>query len=206
MKKSIFILVTSALILQSCAKIFYTPDAKPLAQNHKIIAIAPPKVSIAPRKNVDGAALVEQQKTESVNFQREMYSWMLKRKMQGTIFVEIQDVETTIALLSEAGVNGGKVLTPNEMCQILGVDGILTSNYSLSKPMSEGAAIALGVIAGVWGPTNEATVSLSIHDSGTNKMIWNYDHKLSSSLSTPAKLVDALMRQASKKMPYFISK
>jgi hypothetical protein len=92
------------------------------------------------------------------------------------------------------------------MCRILGVDGILTSNYSLSKPMSEGAAIALGVIAGVWGPTNEATVSLSIHDSGTNKMIWNYDHKLSSSLSTPAKLVDALMRQASKKMPYFISK
>jgi len=206
MKKSIFILVTSALILQSCAKIFYTPDARPLAQNQKIIAIAPPKISIAPRKNVDGAALIEQQKTESVNFQREMYSWMLKRKMQGTIFVEIQDVETTIALLSEAGVNGGKVLTPNEMCQILGVDGILTSNYSLSKPMSEGAAIALGVIAGVWGPTNEATVSLSIHDSGTNKMIWNYDHKLSSSLSTPAKLVDALMRQASKKMPYFISK
>jgi len=206
MKKSIFILITAALILQSCAKIFYTPDARPLAQNQKIIAIAPPKISIAPRKNVDGAALIEQQKTESVNFQREMYSWMLKRKMQGTIFVEIQDVETSIALLSEARVNGGKVLTPNEMCQILGVDGILTSNYSLSKPMSEGAAIALGVIAGVWGPTNEATVSLSIHDSGTNKMIWNYDHKLSSSLSTPAKLVDALMRQASKKMPYFISK
>ena len=206
MKKSIFILVTAAFILQSCAKIFYTPDARPLAQNQKIIAIAPPKISIAPRKNVDGAALIEQQKTESVNFQREMYSWMLKRKMQGTIFVEIQDVETTIALLSEEGINRGKVLTPNEMCQILGVDGILTSNYSLSKPMSEGAAIALGVIAGVWGPTNEATVSLSIHDSGTNKMIWNYDHKLSSSLSTPAKLVDALMRQASKKMPYFISK
>ncbi len=206
MKKSIFILITAALILQSCAKIFYTPDARPLAQNQKIIAIAPPKISIAPRKNVDGAALIEQQKTESVNFQREMYSWMLKRKMQGTIFVEIQDVETSIALLSEARVNGGKVLTPNEMCQILGVDGILTSNYSLSKPMSEGAAIALGVIAGVWGPTNEATVSLSIHDSGTNKMIWNYDHKLSSSLSTSAKLVDALMRQASKKMPYFISK
>jgi hypothetical protein len=206
MKKSIFILVTAVLILQSCVKIFYTPDARPLAQNQKIIAIAPPKISIAPRKNVDGAALIEQQKTESVNFQREMYSWMLKGKMQGTIFVEIQDVETTIALLSEAGVNGGKVLTPNEMCQILEVDGILTSNYSLSKPMSEGAAIALGVIAGVWGPTNEATVSLSIHDSGTNKMIWNYDHKLSSSLSTPAKLVDALMRQASRKMPYFISK
>jgi len=34
-------------------------------------------------------------------------------------------------------------------------------------------------------------------------MIWNYDHKLSSSLSSPARLVDELMRQASRKMPYF---
>jgi hypothetical protein len=206
MKRSIFLLVGAAFMLQSCAKIFYAPDARSLAQNQKIIAIAPPKVSIAARKNIDGAALIEQQKTESVNFQREMYGWMLKRKMQGTISVEIQDVETTIALLTKAGVNEGKILTPNDMCQILGVDGILTSNYSLSKPMSEGAAIAVGLVAGVWGPTNQATVSLSIHDSDTKKMIWNFDHKLSSSLGTPARLVDDLMRQASRKMPYFTSR
>jgi hypothetical protein len=206
MKKSVLLIVVAAFMLQSCAKIFYTPDARPLALKQEIIAIAPPRVSIAPRKNVDGAALIEQQKTESVNFQREMYSWMLKRKMQGTISVNIQDVETTIALLSKAGVNDGNVLTPDDMCRILGVDGILTSNYALTKPMSEGAAIAVGIIAGVWGPTNEATASLSIHDSGTNKMIWNYDHKLSSSLSTPARLVDDLMRQASRKMPYFTGK
>jgi len=169
----------------------------------EIIAIVPPKVSIAAKKNVNGAALIEQQKTESVNFQREMYSWMLKRKMQGTISVEIQDVETTIALLTKSGINGGKILTPDEICQLLGVDGILTSNYSLSKPMSEGAAIAVGLLSGTTGTTNEATVSLSIHDAGTKKMIWNYDQKLSSSLGTPARLVDDLMRQASRKMPYF---
>ncbi len=203
MKKLVFLLVLSAFILQSCAKIFYTPDARSIAQNQKIMAIAPPKVSIAAKRNIDGAALIEQQKTESVNFQREMYSWMLKRKMQGTISVEIQDVETTRALLTKAMVNEGKILTPEEMCRILGVDGILTSNYSLSKPMSEGAAIAVGLIGGTMGKTNEAIVSLSIHDSGTKKMIWNYDQKLSSSLGTPARLVDDLMRQASRKMPYF---
>lgn len=203
MKKLVFLLVLSAFILQSCAKIFYTPDARSLAQNQKIMAIAPPKVSIAAKRNIDGAALIEQQKTESVNFQREMYSWMLKRKMQGSISVEIQDVETTRALLTKAMVNEGKILTPEEMCRILGVDGILTSNYSLSKPMSEGAAIAVGVIGGTMGKTNEAIASLSIHDSSTKKMIWNYDQKLSSSLGTPARLVDDLMRQASRKMPYF---
>ena len=203
MKKSVFLFVVVAVMLQSCAKIFYTPDARSLAQNQRINAIAPPKVAIAAKKNIDGAALVEQQKTESVNFQREMYSWMLKRKMQGTISVEIQDVETTIALLTKSGINGGKILTPDETCQLLGVDGIITSNYSLSKPMSEGAAIAVGVLSGTTGVTNEATVSLSIHDAGTKKMIWNYDQKLSSSLGTPARLVDDLMRQASRKMPYF---
>ena len=203
MKQISILLIGAIILLTSCAKIFYTPDATPLARAQKIIAIAPPNVSIAPRKNVDGAALIEQQRTESVNFQREMYSWMLKRKMQGNISVELQDVETTNAKLANAGFNGGKLLTPIEMCKILGVDGIMTSNYSLSKPMSEGAAVAVALLVGVWGATNEATVSLSIHDQSASKMIWNFDHKLSSSFGTPAKLVDALMRQASRKMPYF---
>ncbi|HUU89277.1 MAG TPA: hypothetical protein VMX17_16205 [Candidatus Glassbacteria bacterium] len=205
MKKSFILLIGVALLLQSCAKIFYTPDATTLAKAQKIIAIAPPKVSIAPRKNIDANALIEQQKTESVNFQKEMYSWMLKRKMQGTISVEVQDIETTNAKLASVGFYDGIIFTPVEMCNILNVDGIMISNYSLAKPMSEGAAIAVALLVGVWGATNEATVSLSIHDQSTNKMIWNFDHKLSSSLGTPARLVDALMRQASKKMPYFTS-
>ncbi len=205
MKKSLFFLIAVTFLLQSCAKIFYSPDATPLARAQKVIAIAPPKVAIAARKNIDGNALIEQQKTESVNFQREMYSWMLKRKMQGTITVEVQDVETTNAKLANAGFNNGQLLTPIDMCNILGVDGIMTSNYSLSKPMSEGAAIAVALLVGVWGATNEATVSLSIHDQSANKMIWNFDHKLSSSLGSPARLVDALMRQASREMPYFTS-
>ena len=205
MKRSLFFLIALTFLFQSCAKVFYAPDARYLAGTHKIIAIIPPKVSIAARKKVDAAALIEQQKTESINFQREMYSWMLKRKMQGTIFVDIQDVETTNAKLAAAGFQDGKFLTPTDLCNVLSVDGILTSNYSLSKPMSEGAAIAMAVLVGWWAPTNEAVASLSIHDGGSDKMIWNYDHKLSSSLSSPARLVDELMRQASRKMPYFTS-
>jgi hypothetical protein len=206
MKRSILILIAIAFLAQSCAKIFYSPDATSLARAQKVIAIAPPNVSITTRKNIDGSALIEQQRTESVNFQREMYSWMLRRKMRGTIFVDIQDVETTNAKLAKAGFNNGQLLTPTEMCNILGVDGIMTSNYSLSKPMSEGAAIAVALLFDVWGSTNEAAVSLSIHDQSANKMIWNYNHRLSSSLGSPARLVDDLMRQASREMPYFISR
>jgi hypothetical protein len=205
MKKSLILLVIATVLLQSCAKVFYTPDARNIAGTERIIAIIPPRVSIAARRKVDGAALIEQQKTESINFQREMYSWMLRRKMQGYISVDIQDVETTNAKLAAAGFQDGNFLTPNDLSKILNVDGILTSNYALSKPISEGAAVALAVLAGWWAPTNEAVVSLSIHDSGSERMIWNYDHKVTSSLSSPARLVDELMRQASRKMPYFVN-
>ena len=205
MKKSIVLLFTAVLLLQSCAKVFHTPDARYVAGAHKIIAIVPPKVSIAASRKIDAASLIEQQKAESVNFQREMYSWMLKRKMNGNIFVDIQDVETTNALLNSAGYQDAGMLTPTDLSRVLNVDGILTSSYSLSKPMSEGAAIALAVLAGWWAPTNEAVVSLSIHDGNSEKMIWNYENKMSSSLGSPVRLVDELMRQASRQMPYFVS-
>ena len=200
--KNLSLFLVLGIMLSSCAKIFYSPDAKELAQNHQFIAILPPSVSIAASKKVEAEALIEQQKTESLNFQKEMYSWMLKRKMQGKIDPEIQYVETTNAKLKNAGYPE-KILTPAELCDVLGVDGTISSNFSLSKPMSQGAAIAVGVLLGAWGSTNEVTVSLNIKDCANNKLIWNYDHKFSGSVgSSPARLVDGLMRHASKKMPY----
>jgi hypothetical protein len=204
MKTKIYLILIFLVALSTgCAKIYYSADSASLAQSHKLIAIAPPSVSIAASKKIDGQALIEQQKTESVNFQKETYSWLLKRKMQGRISVEIQDVETTVAKLKKAGYYDGTVLSPAEICDVLAVDGLITSNYSLSKPMSEGAAIAVGLLVGVWGSTNAATVSMSIHDRSSKKMIWNFDHKMSGgTFSSPAQIVDGLMRQASRKMPY----
>lgn len=190
------------ILMSSCAKVFYSSDAYTLASQHKIIAVLPPTVSIAAIKKVDAESIKEQQKTESINFQREMYSWLLKRKMKRQILQEIQDVETTNTKLQRAGYPDNP-FTPAEICEILDVDGIMDSNFSLSKPMSTGAAIAVGVLIGAWGPTNEVHVTLSINDCSNKKLIWNYDHKYSGSIgSSPARLVDALMRNASKKMPY----
>lgn len=196
--------LVAGILLSSCARIFYSPDAINLAQNHKIIAVVPPTVSIAARRKVDAESLKEQQKTESLNFQKEMVAWMLKRKMQGKIFQEIQDVETTNALLKKTGYPENPMTTA-EFCKALGVDGIIVSNFSLSKPMSEGAAVAVALLVGAWGATNEVTVTLGVNDCMNNKLIFNYDHKYSGSIgSSPARLVDELMRHASKKMPYII--
>lgn len=200
--KQMSIIGLSLVLLSSCAKIYYSPDARTLANKQETIAIIPPRISISARKKVDAEAIKEQQKTESLNFQNEIYSWMLKRKMQGKITKEVQEIETTNALLQRAGYPE-KPLTTLELCEVLKVDGIMTSNFGLSKPMSDGAAVALGLLVGAWGATNEVKATLSISDCENKKLIWNYEHKLSGGVgSTPARIVDQLMKEASRKMPY----
>jgi hypothetical protein len=144
----------------------------------------------------------QQQYTESISIQKEIYSWMLQRKMQGKISQEIQEVETTNAILKKAGYPENP-LTTAELSEVLGVDGIMTSNFGLYKPMSDGAAIAEALLSDSRSSTNEVYASLSISDYKNNKLIWNYDYKSSGSLgSSSSKLVDDLMREASLKMPY----
>ena len=51
---------------------------------------------------VDAESIKEQQRTESLSIQAEMYSWLLRRKIQGKIFQEFLDIETTNARLKKA--------------------------------------------------------------------------------------------------------
>ncbi|MGE5447417.1 MAG: hypothetical protein ACM3PR_03580 [Bacteroidales bacterium] len=200
--KPLLLMAWVVLTMASCAKIFYSQDAYQLAHQQKKIAIVPPTVTITPNKKIDADMMREQQRAESLNFQQEMYSWMLKRSMQGKISQEIQDPETTNVLLQKAGYPGSAI-TPDEICKVLGVNGIMTSSYHLAKPMSEGVAVAAAVLTGFMGTTNDVRVSLDIHDCSNSKMIWNYNHKFSGGIgSSPTRLVDELMREASKKMPY----
>ncbi|TDL99543.1 MAG: hypothetical protein C4K58_06515 [Flavobacteriaceae bacterium] len=201
LKQTIYFALALALIV-SCATVSASSDAELLAKDHQIVAILPPVVSITANRNTDSYTLKQQQEAESLNFQNELYSWMLKRKSQGKMSKEIQDLQTTNAKLKRAGYPETP-LTTAEICEILEVDGVLTSNFRLNKPFSDAAAVALEVLAGVSASTNQVQASLSIFDCQNKKSIWNFDHEMSDGVgSTPTTLVDELMRQASNKMPY----
>ena len=204
--KKILCLSILAVLLASCGPKIYTDTSiNNYVQSHHSLAILPPKVSIPAQKNVDAAAMLEEQKTESVSFQKEMYSWLLHRKQQGKLRIEIQDVDVTIAKLNKIGYYDGDFgasMTPDELAQALGVDAVLSSNYTLSKPMSTGAAIAVAVLLGAWGSTAKTVVNLNLYDGKTGKMIWNYNHRASGTFTSPNDLVTSLMNNASKKLPY----
>ncbi|MRI63772.1 hypothetical protein EDM00_07180 [Ornithobacterium rhinotracheale] len=204
MRTKVFVLFMALFLIVSCApKIYSDPQAKQLSESHHSLAVLPPKVFIEVRKKDDPKAIQEQEKKDSDDFQREMYSWLLKRKSQGKITTEIQDVQTTISKLKKAGYyKDPELFTAQELAKILGVDAVLASKYSLSRPMSQGAAIAAAVLVGFSGNTNEAVVDLNVYDGKTGKMIWSYNHKAGGSFTNSNRLVDALMRNASKKMPH----
>ena len=161
-----------------------------------------PQVSIEARKKVDSEAILESQISSALEFQQEIYKWLLKRKGKGQFIVDFQDVSQTNALLRDVG--NTNVLSTDELCKLLNVDGIIISHFGLSKPMSTVGAIASTLLLG-YGATNEAAVSISIKDCASNSLVWKYDHKYQGGLlSSSAQLVDGLMRNASKKMPYII--
>lgn len=180
-----------------------SPEARSIAAGHRVIAVVPPQVTLPANRKVDASALKEQQRTESLSFQREIHDWVLRRKMQGKILVDVKDVETVNAQLTQAGYFESRTLTPRELCELLEVDAVVTSNFRMTKPMSEGAAVAVGLLTGIWGATNEVSVSMDLHDRNTGRMFWNFSHTLSgSTFSSPRQMVDELMRLASRNLPY----
>ena len=69
--------------------------------------------------------------------------------------------------------------------------------------MSDGAAIAIGVLIGSWGATNDVQTSISINEGKKGDLVWKYDYDASGSVgSSTDRLVNALMRNASRKFPY----
>jgi hypothetical protein len=192
-----------AIIVGCGPTVYLSEDAKALSYEHKTLAIVPPVVIIKKAKDISGEALIEMQRSESINFQSEIYKAILKRKSRGDIKANIQDYQTTNALLERAGYPE-TTLTSSEICEALGVDGLITSNFSMDKPMSTGGAIVSTIFLGAGGATNEVTTSLQVYDCPSEKMIFNYDWRASGGLgSSPEDLIENLMKNASKKLPHY---
>ena len=200
------------LLLSSCAKIFYTVDGKTIAQkHHRSVAVMPSFVSIS-RTGAHRKAALEvlerQEAVEALNFQQAIHVWMQKSKSEGKVTVEIQDIEETNAKLKNAGYPE-TLITDAKICEILGVDGIILSNFEMSKPFTTGEAIGLSIAMSVLSPNpgmagmisnDEIRGTIAINDCANQKIIWSYQQKLEG--DNPQAIVARFMKRAGKKIPY----
>jgi hypothetical protein len=210
MKKIFCVMALFALVLSGCGpSIYKTTDFEDVTKSHKTVAIIPASVMIQLRPNEAKKTTPEQleknQESTGYALQEKMYSWFLRRSGKYNYTVNFQDVSQTNAMLQDAKFSYKDIQKKSkaELAKLLGVDAVISASLRTDKPMNEGVAVALGVVFGVWGNTNKAFTTIDIHEGKKGNLLWKYDYEASGSVgSSPENLVNALMRNASKKFPY----
>ncbi len=171
----------------------------------KTVAILPFDVAINVRKLPKGttdAMLKENEQSTGYNIQSNAYSWLLKRQKDFT--TTFQDVSKTNSILKANNIGYEDLFTTDKgnLAKLLGVDAVFSGKATMSKPISEGGALAMGILVGAWGATNQITTNITMHDWESN-LLWKYDYTASGSVGSSAEsLTRALMKNASKKYPY----
>jgi hypothetical protein len=210
MKSTLNLFAIISIFFFSCApKIYKSAEFDNALAKHKIVAILPAAVTMQLRPNEAKKMSVDQmndleQKT-GMDIQDKMYGWFLRRHDKYNYTVTFQDISKTNALLKSANISYADLASKDrsELAKLLGVDAVIQNRSKMEKPMSEGAAVAVGLLVGAWGNTNKVETTINIHDGKSGNLLWKYDYEAAGSVgSSTSKLVDALMRNASKKFPY----
>jgi hypothetical protein len=206
---TLFISILTVLGFSQSRAIYVHPKFYSLAKNHEKVAVLPFTVQIGlrpeERKTVSDEQLQDMQRKEGVSAQNALVSWFLKKQKSKPFDIEFQDVQATNAMLTKAQIdmNNLSAYTPQELASILGVDAVIGGSMQTTKPISEGASIAIGVAFGFWGPTNAGNVTINLSNAKDGTLLWKYDKELSRGLGSDMNvLMDTLMRKASKKFPY----
>lgn len=212
MKNYILLITLLALCVTGFSqnRVIYThPQFANYAVEHSVIAILPPKTTMKLRpkqmEKLSAEQLFEMEKSEANAVQLAIESYFLRRQQRKQFAVTFQEVTKTNALLKQNGVfyENMDEFTSEQICKMLGVDAVLSGSLVQTKPMSEGASAALGVLVGVWGNTNGGMITLSIHDAKEGLLLWRYGKALSRSLGSDTNtVIKAFMRKSARQFPY----
>jgi|SRR5436190_9844625 len=208
--KQLILFATFCFFIAGCGpKIYTSSNFSSALSRHKTVAILPAEVTIQLRPNESKKLTAEQlmdlQNKTAYDIQDKMYGWFLRRGDKFHYTVTFQDINKTNAKLKDAGIAYDDLKSKDraDLAKILGVDAVMQGKTVSEKPMSEGAAVAVGVLFGAWGNTNKVQTAINIHDGKSGELLWKYDYEAAGSVgSSTTRLVDALMRNATKKFPY----
>lgn len=190
-------------------EIYTNPDFAALAKNEQTLAILPFTVTLHLRPNerakMSDEDLKKMELQEGLDVQSAMQSYFLHKKEKKDFTVSFQDIDKTNLLLKKAGISPDSLAnySAQDLAKILGVDGVISGTLTSDKPMSEGAAVAVGVLTGFYGHTNSGKCTINIHDASTGKLMWKYEKSLSRGLGSSINtIINTMMSKASRKFPY----
>jgi hypothetical protein len=217
MKRLVFFLtlclISSVYANAQTREIYVNENFTSIAKDHQTVAILPFKAIIKLRPKQMEKMTPEQflklQKDEGMAVQSAVHSYLLKRKDQHELKIKFLDISTTNALLAKNNITQENIetFTPQELAKLLNVDAVISGVLATDKPMSDGASLALGVLAGYYGSTNSGKCTININDGKTGELMWKYEKTLSRSLGSDTNtIINTMMRKASRQLPYIEGK
>ncbi|WP_372947324.1 hypothetical protein [Mariniphaga sp.] len=198
--------VLAVWVISGCATVYKTSELETSGENYKTIAILPFEVTVQYNrlpKNVTSEQIRENEYELGFVFQNQIYNRFLQKKHK--FAVNFQDVDKTNMMLRRNQIdiyNLGE-FSKDELARLLEVDEVISAHVITSKPMSTGAALAVGILFDIWGPTNTAEVTVSLHSGKNSELLWRFNHVYSGGVgSSPEQLTHAMMGPVSRKFPY----
>jgi hypothetical protein len=196
--------VLTGLLLLSCSdcyyKSYYSEDAYLMAQTERTIAVAPSTVCFEGAPN--GTLAQDQSYMKSLNIQQEIYRGLQQWKLRGNVIPEVQDLVVTNSKLEQV-LKSGISLSSFELCRLLGVDGIVTSEVFFSQPASE-EIVSSDMSLKSSLTTKNVSVLVGIYLYPCRKVIWSYSrsYRGSTGHTTLTRVINHLMQKACHHLPY----
>ena len=192
-----------------CAPIYtaYTnPEFKRYESAHSKIALLPFDVTLEPNftTNRDRRDRMEAQHESMISkMVWDGLSWYQKRN---SYTVEIQSLDERDRLFIQAiGRRPSHklltTLTTSDVCKILKADALIVGNMTLSRPFHIEPTHLSRLMS--FGKFDRASINMSVHECGENKLLWNYKHAAKVvQHNTPRDAAELAIGRAMLEFPY----
>lgn len=206
MKKIVFAFVLFASTITMAQKnIYESIRFDEYTEDHEVLAIVPFIAHLELKKAVDRDELRVLAEKEGYAVQNALETYFSKRKKRKKFNVDFQNIMNTNALLAQNNINYKNLdtYTPQELCKLLDVDGIISGNLTLNILLSEGVPTDFSILDYFSGNANYGRIGVKISDGETGKLLWKYENEISKKTGkNTTELIDKMMKTASRKFPY----
>ena len=198
MPKLYLTILAFALTLSACSRnIYISTDATQIVNSHQTIAIIPPVITniSTHRKKKDTS---EEKEKEGLKIQQILINQLKNLHLDNQLSVDFLGMEETNSKLRNMGYPN-KEISVKRLCQILGVDALITSSFSV-RTIYQYAEVNCTMQD--WHH-DLIHVRLNLHDEAKGEIIWKFENKIEKSLgSRPSAATKDIVKSFVKFSPY----
>lgn len=205
--KNIIIIVFNFLCVGASAQknIYESDKFDELSSEHQNLAIIPFLTHLELKDNIPDNEIRGLEKKEGYAVQDALETYFSKRKKKKKFSVEFQNIKNTNAILQQNDITYENidVYSVKELCNILGVDGLISGTLDLNVLLSKGVPTEFSLLDYINGDANYGRIGVKISDGATGKLLWKYEKRINKkSGKNTNDLIELMMKLASRKFPY----